>query len=72
MVLCSEKEKIFGETFSWYPEKYTEDGRRDHNPIIEDREDFPNGGPYPTPLQRLGIDVSIDILRRDIEEYLSE
>jgi len=63
---------IFGETFSWYPEKYTEDGRRDHNPIIEDREDFPNGGPYPTPLQRLGIDVSIDILRRDIEEYLSE
>lgn len=63
---------IFGETFDWFPEKYTEDGKRDHNPVTEEREDFPSGGPYPNPLQRFGIDVSIDILKRDIDQYLSE
>lgn len=63
---------IFGETFEWYPEKYKDDGRRDHNPITEETEGFPSGGPYPTALQRFGIDVSIDIMERDINQYLSE
>jgi len=63
---------IFGETFAWYPEKYNEDGTRDHNPITKDKEGFPNGGPYPTLFQSFGIDVSIDILSRDIAEYISQ
>jgi len=64
---------IDGTTFPWYPEKFQEDGRRNHNPATGDNpvEGFPAGGPYPNPLQSFGIDISLQIISRDIDNYLN-
>ena len=64
--------KIGGDTFPWYPEKFQVDGRKDHNPKTTDDEDTPTNmlGSFPSPLQRFGIDVSLKIISRDIDEYL--
>lgn len=68
---------VFGETFPWFPEKYQEDGRRSHIPITEEdkeNQELKDGyyGKWPTPVQRKGIEVSLDIISKDIETYLSE
>lgn len=64
---------VFGETFPWFPEKYLPDGRRDHRPILEEdgHEQADAGGPWPTVVQRKGIDVSLEVISRDIEDYLN-
>ena len=56
------------EMFPWLLEVYTEDGKRDHRPKTHPKE----GIPWPTPVQRFGINCSLDILRRDIDKYLGE
>lgn len=55
--------------FPWNEEFYTEDGRRrDHRPKASEDE----GMPWPTPKQRHGIDVSLEIISRDIDTYLGK
>lgn len=63
---------IGGDTFPWFPEKYQEDGRKDHNPKTDKHSNLPDElvGPFPSPLQRFGIDVSLKMICRDINEYL--
>jgi len=53
--------------FPWNEEFYTEDGRRrDHRPKQSSEE----LEPWPTAKQRHGIDVSLEIISRDIDTYL--
>lgn len=63
---------IGGDTFPWYPEKYQQDGRKDHNPVTKSRQDVPPemSGSFPSPLQQFGIDVSLQIMSEHIDEYL--
>jgi glutathione peroxidase-family protein len=63
---------IFGETLPWFPEKYTPDGKRDHNPVTEKTNVLPDDGPYPTKLQQFGIEVSINVIKKDIDKYLNQ
>ena len=69
---------INGDMFPWNKEKYQEDGRRDHNPdhspeyIWEKkpaRTTEASSG-WPDIMQRAGMDISISLMRRDIESYL--
>jgi glutathione peroxidase-family protein len=63
---------IFGETFPWFPEKYTPEGKRDHNPITEKNDILPGDGPYPTKIQQFGIEVSLMAIKKDIDDYLNQ
>jgi glutathione peroxidase-family protein len=54
--------------FPWLEEKYLENGKRDHKPKTHPRE----GLPWPTPTQRYGIDLSLDMISKDIDAYLAE
>jgi hypothetical protein len=70
---------IYGETFPWFDETWKDDGRRDHNPKTDPAEDGGiyrsfkgNGAEYPTILQRKGIEVSLEIIKKDIDYFLSE
>ena len=72
--LLGERDQ-FGITFPWVKEKYKEDGRRDHNPALEagDEEDMLKGPtPWPNVYQRIGIDVSLEAISREIDEYLAQ
>lgn len=66
--------RVGGDTFPWFPEKLQGDGRKDHNPLLEKRDELPEYmvGEFPSPLQKFGIGVSLDIMRRDIDAYLME
>ena len=69
---------INGETFPWFNETWKDDGRRDHNPKTDpmDGEIYKsfngNGVEYPNILQRKGIEVSLEIIKKDIDYFLSE
>lgn len=52
--------------FPWLEELYLDDGRRDHRP----KASTDDACPWPTPKQRYGIDVSLEIISRDIDTYL--
>lgn len=54
--------------FPWFEELYMEDGRKDHRPKVSEDD----AGPWPTPKQRYGIDVSLEIISRDIDTYLGK
>ncbi len=98
-----------GHTFSWFPEKYKADGRRDHTPTNGDPKDargirgldyeakgkheafageegpFEESdakraaelgvphfwGPWPSPVQRKGIDLSLEQICEDIDTFLA-
>lgn len=69
---------INGQTFPWITESWTNDGRRNHNPKMdpapEEQEAYKAYGEktWPNILQRKGIEVSLQIISRDIEKFLSE
>lgn len=65
---------IGGDTFPWFPEKYQPDGRKDHNPVTGHHPELPPemAGNFPTALQRFGIDVSLQMISRDIDNYLAD
>lgn len=71
---------INGQTFPWIEETWTEDGRRNHNPKTDPAKDegaepykaYNGEHSWPNVLQRRGIEVSLEIIRRDIEEFLGE
>lgn len=63
----------FGNTFPWVEERYQENGLRDYRPNLapaEDDED--NLGNWPTKRQRKGIEFSLDVIKKHIDEYLAE
>ena len=69
---------VNGETFPWISESWTSDGRRNHNPKIEksptqDSDDYrPYGSkPWPNVLQRRGIEVSLELISKDIDDFLN-
>lgn len=59
-----------GNVFPWYPEKFNADGTRDHNPVLTEDKNYPSGQ-FPSPVQRFGIDVSLNIISKDIHSYLN-
>jgi glutathione peroxidase-family protein len=62
---------IFGQTFPWFEEKYNEEGKRDHKPVTKKDNIDENDRPYPTKIQEFGIDVSLELIKRDINFYLN-
>ena len=52
--------------FPWLEEFYLEDGRRDHRPKVSVEEE----SPWPSPTQKYGISVSLDLISKDIDKYL--
>lgn len=61
---------VSGEVYPWLNEKYTEDGTKDWKPFIGSKDD---GEPWVDPgIKNRGIDLSLDIIGRDIDQYLSE
>ena len=66
----------FGLTLPWVQEKFKEDGRRDHNPATEpsgfEEPEDSSGQSWPNKFQRIGIDVSLEAISKDIEEYLNQ
>ena len=67
---------ITGETYPWFDEKWKDDGRRDHNPVhstgTQNFDDEPRQGRWPNMIQRAGIDVSLEIISRDIDLFLEK
>jgi glutathione peroxidase-family protein len=57
---------VTNETFPWVEERYKADGRRDHTPKVSD-----DGEKWPSSKQRFGIGISLEIISRDIDTYLS-
>ena len=73
--LLGERDYI-GTTFPWVKEKYQENGRRDWNPVNtpqENQEPTPEGqkSGWPTKEQRYGIELSLDLISKDIDNYLA-
>lgn len=56
---------VTNETFPWVEERYKPDGRRDHTPKVSD-----DGEKWPSAKQRFGIGISLEIISRDIDNYL--
>jgi len=56
---------VTNETFPWIEERYKEDGRRDHTPKVSD-----DGEKWPSTTQKIGINLSLQIISKDIDEYL--
>ncbi len=56
---------VTNETFPWIEEKYKDDGRRDHSPKASG-----DGEKWPSTKQRFGIDISLRVMIRDIDDYL--
>lgn len=68
---------VTGDTFPWVKEKYLQNGKRDHNPQTEPQEDgmgevLPTDSGWPAAWQRKGINLSLEIISRDIDTYLAE
>jgi glutathione peroxidase-family protein len=73
--LLGERDYI-GTTFPWVKEKYQENGKRDWNPVNtpqENQEPTPEGqkSGWPTKEQRYGIELSLDLISKDIDNYLA-
>lgn len=73
--LLGERDYL-GATFPWVIEKYQENGKRDWNPIntkLENQEPTPKGQKtsWPTKEQRMGMDMSLDLISKDIDNYLN-
>jgi glutathione peroxidase-family protein len=61
---------VSGEIYPWLNEKLLEDGQKDWNPFIGAKED---GQPWIDPnIKEQGVDLSLDLISRDIDEYLSQ
>lgn len=59
---------VFGEIYPWLEEKLLEDGQKDWNPFLGVKED---GQPWIDPnIKEQGVDVSLDLISLDIDEYL--
>lgn len=73
--LLGERDQ-YGNTFPWVQEKYKDDGRRDHNPGLEANGDEvamqPNDTRWPNKYQRIGIDISIEAISKEIDNYLNQ
>jgi hypothetical protein len=51
-------------------EKLLEDGQKDWNPFLGVKED---GQPWVNPqVKEKGVDLSLDLISRDIDEFLSQ
>lgn len=60
-----------GERFPWFSKNGKQQDPRDYRPNLQKREgEDDNNGPFPTPRQRKGIDISLNIISRDIDEFL--
>lgn len=73
--LLGERDYI-GVTFPWVEEKYQENKKRDWNPVTtpqENQEPTPEEQKtsWPTKEQRKGIELSLESISIDIEEYLN-
>ena len=58
---------VTNETFPWVEERYKPDGRRDHSPKVSE-----DGEKWPSSKQKFGIGISIEIISRDIDNYLGQ
>jgi glutathione peroxidase-family protein len=57
---------VTNETFPWVEEHYKPDGRRDHSPKVSE-----DGEKWPSSKQKFGIGISLEIISRDIDCYLT-
>jgi len=74
--LLGERDYI-GATFPWVTEKYQDNGKRDWNPVTtpqENQQPTPKEQKtnWPTKEQRRGMDMSLDLISEDIDEYLGK
>jgi len=73
--LLGERDQ-FGIIFPWVSEKYKADGRRDHAPVLEGGMDptIVSVGEknWPNNYQRVGIDISLEAISKEIDYYLSQ
>jgi len=72
--LLGERDYL-GKTFPWVNEKFQENGKRDWNPVLtpeQDQKPTPRNqkASWPTELQRRGMDVSVESISIDIDNYL--
>lgn len=69
--LLGERDK-FGNAFPWVTLKEIKPGVPEYRPNTAEKDGGPdNNGPFPTALQRKGINVSLDEIARDIDEFLA-
>ena len=62
-----------GEEYPWFEPSVNESGRPAFEPNHNIRPEGPeNNGPFPTPLQRKGINLSLDEISNDIDAFLAE
>jgi glutathione peroxidase-family protein len=61
---------ISGEVYPWLNEKVLDNGNKDWKPVVDVGKD---GKPWVDPaVKATGIDLSLDIISRDIDEYLNQ
>lgn len=61
---------VSGEIYPWLNEKVLNDGQKDWRPFMGPKED---GQPWIDPsIKEKGVDLSLDVISRDIDQYLSE
>lgn len=69
--LLGERDK-FGHPFPWVSVGEIRPGVPDYRPNTSEKDGGPeNNGPFPTPLQRKGINISLDEISKDIDEFLT-
>lgn len=69
--LLGERDK-FGRPFPWVSLDEIRPGVPEYRPNTAERDGGPsNNGPFPTPLQRKGINISLDEISKDIDEFLT-
>ena len=72
--LLGERDYL-GTTFPWREEKYQENKKRDWNPVLIPEKNQKSTPPtqktsWPTEEQRMGMDMSIELISLDIDYYL--
>jgi len=61
---------VSGEIYPWLEEKYLDDGQKDWKPVLAPKED---GKVWIEPaLKERGVDLSLDIISMDIDNYLGQ
>ena len=61
---------VSGEIYPWLNEKVLNDGQKDWKPFMGPKDD---GQPWIDPtIKEQGVDLSLDLISRDIDEYLSQ
>jgi glutathione peroxidase-family protein len=59
---------VFGEIYPWLDEKFLDNGEKDWKPFVGPKDD---GEPWIDPqVKEKGVDVSLDLISLDIDEYL--